>query len=211
MTGDNRGAETRQRLVEATMETIRTQGIAKVSARTIAATGGVNQALVFYHFGSVSNLLGEACLTSTAARVAVFSDRLDAVDSFSALVAVARELHAEEQAAGNVNVLAQVLAGSQSDPELAETTGRALRLWTDRVEQVLARLLASSPLGELVDARALAHLVSAAFVGLELMPVDPRAAGQADALARLGDVAGLLDGLGPIARRTLRATLRKHT
>ncbi len=208
------GAETRQRLVEATMETIRSQGIAKVSARTIAATGGVNQALVFYHFGSVSNLLGEACLASTADRVASFSDRLDAVDGFGALVAVARELHAEERAAGNVNVLAQVLAASQSDPELAEITGRALRLWTDRVEQVLARLLAGSPIGELVDARALAHLVSAAFVGLELMGADRhrgRPTCRATPCTGWATAAELLDGLGPIARRTLRATLRRHT
>ncbi|EWM11480.1 LOW QUALITY PROTEIN: TetR-family transcriptional regulator, partial [Kutzneria sp. 744] len=58
-------AETRQRLIDGAIETIRQHGIAGTSARTIAATAGVNQALVFYHFGSVNDLLKAACLAAT--------------------------------------------------------------------------------------------------------------------------------------------------
>jgi AcrR family transcriptional regulator len=211
MSEDARTTETRRRLIDATMETIRVQGIATVSARTIAATGGVNQALIFYHFGNVTTLIGEACLASVSERVATFGPRLDAVTTFAGLVDAAMTLHAEERELGNVNVLAQVLAGAQSNPELAEVTGRALRVWTDKVEEVLARLLAASPIGEAFDAKTLAHLVSSTFIGLELMgSTVPDADQDLAGLERLVVLAELIDDLGPIARRAVRATLRKH-
>ncbi len=72
--------ETRQRLLDAAVETIREQGITGTSARTIAATAGANQALVFYHFGTVDNLLVEACSRATAARVAHYRPQLDFVE-----------------------------------------------------------------------------------------------------------------------------------
>ena len=50
--------DTRTRLLDGALETLRTRGIAGVSARTIAAAAGVNQALVFYHFGGVDETAG---------------------------------------------------------------------------------------------------------------------------------------------------------
>ncbi|GAA3513779.1 TetR family transcriptional regulator [Aeromicrobium panaciterrae] len=211
MTEDARTTETRRRLIDATIETIRTRGIAAVSARTIAATGKVNQALIFYHFGSVQALLGEASLVTTAERVATYDAEFDAVNSFAGLIEVATKLHAEEHAAGNVNVLAQVLAGSPANPELAQATGQALQMWTDRVEQVLQRLLKDSPIGEALDAKTLAKLVSATFIGLELVGTTNPDSPDTDlaGLERLGVLAELIDDLGPIARRAVRAKLRK--
>ncbi|MFD0891067.1 TetR family transcriptional regulator, partial [Streptosporangium algeriense] len=51
------GAETRERLIEAAAETVRTEGYAGASARAIAKAAGVNSALIFYHFGGVDPLL----------------------------------------------------------------------------------------------------------------------------------------------------------
>lgn len=58
---DARSLETREKLLEGALRTLVEQGIAKASARAIATTAGVNQALVFYHFGSVDELLAAAC------------------------------------------------------------------------------------------------------------------------------------------------------
>ncbi|WP_374999983.1 TetR/AcrR family transcriptional regulator [Aeromicrobium sp. CTD01-1L150] len=209
MPDDARGAGTRRRLVEATMTTIRTHGIAKVSARTIATTGGLNQALVFYHFGSVDALVAEACLVSTAERVASFEERLDDVNGLADLVRLAQDLHAQEKQLGNVTILGQVLAGSQTNPALAEVTGKALSLWTERIQQVLTVVLADSPLGEALDPALLAELVSAAFIGIELVePTRPDEGGSVAALDRLVPLAQALDDLGPLARRAVRSALR---
>jgi len=204
--------DTRQRLIDGALEAIRRHGLAGTSARSIAAAAGVNQALVFYHFGSVHELLKVASLAATRARVDAFLDRLAAVTTLRELLAAGRELHAEERTLGNVAVLAQLLAGAQSDPHLADATRATLQLWITPIEQTLARLLAGSPLAELLDTAGLARAVSAAFIGLELFEgVDPDGAVAAlEAVERITVLAEVVDDLGPVARRTLRAKLRRR-
>ena len=47
---------TRDRIVTAAVETIKTHGLAGASARAIAKTGGFNQALIYYYFPSLTGL-----------------------------------------------------------------------------------------------------------------------------------------------------------
>ncbi|TDC74622.1 TetR/AcrR family transcriptional regulator [Streptomyces hainanensis] len=203
-------SDTRQRLIDGAIETIRRHGIAGASTRTIAATANVNQALVFYHFGSVHELLKAACLAATEARLAGYTEHLTDVTDLRELLALGRRLHAEERALGNVTVLGQMLAGAQTDPHLAEATAAALALWVGPVEETITRLMADSPLAGYVDTAGLARAVCAGFIGLELFEgVDPAGADAAlDALDRLARLVEVIDGLGPVARRALRARLR---
>jgi len=72
-TGRNSSSQdTKQRLVDGVLEVVRQQGITAVSARSVASAAGANQALVFYHFGSVEELVAQACLSATEARVALY-------------------------------------------------------------------------------------------------------------------------------------------
>src|SRR6266496_4787354 len=111
-------ADTRERLIEGALDAMRTHGIAGVSARSIAAAAGVNQALVFYHFGSVDELLAAAVRHGAQQRVATYRERLGAVTSLRDLLDLGRSLHADERAAGNLAVLAQMLAGAERDARL---------------------------------------------------------------------------------------------
>src|SRR5256886_1182520 len=185
------GMDTKERLVDGALRAVRTHGIAGVSARTVAAAAGVNQALVFYHFGTLDELLTAACQSATEQRVAAYRDRLHAVGSLRDLLDLGRTLHEEERAQGNVTVLAQLLAGAQTDERLAAPVAAALRLWTDEIETVLRRVLDASALRGLADPAGLANAVSAAFIGLELYEgVDPAGATAAlDALDRLAILA----------------------
>jgi AcrR family transcriptional regulator len=201
--------DTKQQLLDGAIAAIREHGIAGVSARTIAAAAGVNQALVFYHFGSVRDLLTAACTASTAARVREYAERFATVDSLRGLLEVGRTLHARERALGNVSVLAQLLAGAQNDEQLAAPTAAALHLWIDEIESVLRRLLTGSPLAEIADIPALAKAISASFIGIELYEgIDQAGADQAmAALEQLAGLIEIIDDLGPVARRALRAKL----
>lgn len=207
-----RTVATRDRLLAGALRCLVEQGIAKTSARAIATAAGVNQALIFYHFGSVDALLAEACRHAAAGRVDRYRERLARVESLSGLLELGREIHAEEERDGNVAVLAQLLAGSQANPALGAATAAGLQLWVAEIETVLARVLAGSPLDGLVDVPDLARAVSASFVGLELYAgTDPEGGARAfAALDRLGSVAALLEDRNPVVRRAVAAALRRR-
>lgn len=204
-------AETKQKLLEGALRTLTEQGIAKTSARTIAAAAGVNQALVFYHFGSVDELLAAACRHGSEQRVSRYRERLDAVSSLSELLEFGREMHEEERAAGHVAVLGQLLAGAQTQPRLAPATAAGLALWIEEIEKVLVRVFSATPLGEFADPTGLARAVAASFVGIELYEgVDADGAGRAlDALEQLSVLVTAVEELGPLAQRAMRHRLRR--
>ncbi|MGW3730012.1 TetR/AcrR family transcriptional regulator [Streptomyces sp. F001] len=203
--------ETKTKLLEGALRTLTAQGIAKTSARTIAATAGVNQALVFYHFGSVDELLAAACRYGAEQAVARFRLRLSSVTSLSELLAVGREIHDQERAGGHVALLGQLLAGAQTNAGLGSATAAGLDLWIAEIEKTLVRVLAATPFGEFTDPRGLARAVAASFVGIELYEgVDEEGAHAAlDALEQLAALVAALDDLGPVAQRAVRHHLRR--
>ena len=210
---DPRTAETRRKLIEGAVETLRTRGIAGTSARAIATSAGVNQALIFYHFGSVEQLVDVACREATAERVELYRSRFAAVGSLRELLQLGRELHVTERRAGNVTALAQVLAGAQQDDGLAAAAREALGLWIAEIESALVRLTAASPIAEVANPAGLAQGVAAAFIGIELYEgVNPGGAAAAlDTLEQLAVLAEVIEDLGPVARRALRARIRRTT
>ncbi|MER5867615.1 TetR/AcrR family transcriptional regulator [Kitasatospora sp. NPDC002040] len=206
-------SDTRERLMEAAIAALRRHGISGVSARSIAAETGANQALVFYHFKTVEGLLAAAALRETGLRLDRYRPRLAQAGSLRDLLQVGRELHEEERELGNVALLGQFLAGAPTYPALGAATADALRLWSAEIEQVMARIFAGHPLADLLDVPGLSRAVSASFIGLELYEgVDPDGASAAfDALDRMGALVEVVDGLGPVAAKALRVKLRRST
>jgi AcrR family transcriptional regulator len=208
---------TRADLLDAALRTIAERGFAGASARHIATAAGQNQALVFYHFGTVNDLIAAACRESTESRVALYRDRFDQATTFAELLAVGREVHVTEHAEGNVAVLAQLLAGARGNEMVGAAVADALNLWVVEVEKTLARVLAGSPMLPLVDLGGLARSISAGFIGIELLDgVDP--AGATRALASLEQLAVLaetllseLDNLGPVTSRLVKRKLNALT
>ncbi|MFF4444883.1 TetR/AcrR family transcriptional regulator [Streptomyces sp. NPDC001502] len=206
-------AATKEKLLEGALRTLAEQGIAKASARTVAATAGVGQGLIFYHFGSVDELLAAACRYGAEQRVARYRDRLAALGSLAELLEFARAMHEEERAAGNVALLGQLLAAGQTSPVLAAATADGLGLWIEELEKVLTRLLAATPLDGYADPAGLARATAASFIGIELYEgVDPTGAGSAlAALEQLAGLAAVLEGLGSLSQRVVRHGLRRGT
>lgn len=205
-------SDTRQLLLDGAIAALRDRGIAGASARSIAAAAGVNQALVFYHFGSVDALIQAACQEAAAQQVESYRPLFRSAASLHDLLALGQRLHAEQRSAGNVTVLAQVLAGARHNPRLAAAAREALTLWIDEIEANLERLLDGSPLAQVAGTGSLARAVAAGFIGIELYEgADPDGARSAfAALEQLSALTEILDDLGPVARNALRARLRRH-
>src|SRR5436190_7624831 len=104
---------TKERLLAAAAETLRDDGISGLSARTIAGRAGVNQALIFYHYGTVSALVAAATRGAVDERLNLYRDDFASVGSLPELLRLGRALHERERKAGNVRMMAQLMAGAQ--------------------------------------------------------------------------------------------------
>lgn len=161
--------DTRARIIDATLATLREAGVVGTSARAIARAGGFNQALIFYHFGSVHEALLAAVDHISTQRMALYRQRLTPVTSMAELLAVGARCHAEDAETGNLRVLAQLLAGASGSPELTDRLRTFFDPWVELVEEAVARAVADSPLEAALPTHDLAMGVVAMFMGIELM------------------------------------------
>lgn len=166
--------DTKTRIIEAAVATIKEEGIAGTSARAIARRGDFNQALIFYHFGSIEDLLLATMEYTSSARIELYRSRLEEVNSLADLAAVAGDLHREDRESGNMTLLTQLMAGAANDEVRAEHLMTTFEPWITFVRETLDRLVATTPFGGMFDMDDIAFTVAALFVGVELMSdLDP--------------------------------------
>jgi AcrR family transcriptional regulator len=195
-----RGAETRDRIIEAALESVREDGFAETTARAIAARGGFNQALIFYHFGSVDDLLMEAFGRVSQRQVARYREAAAHVSSLSDLVAIARRLHREDMESGSVTAVTQLMAAA-TDPERGRALMDRFDEWITLVEEALRRTTSQSPAAALVPPREAAYAISALFLGVELMSRLEPSRSEAEAVFdMLESIAGLAEAVAPSLR-----------
>jgi AcrR family transcriptional regulator len=190
------GSITRERILEAAFETLRQNGFAGTSARAIARTGGFNQALIFYHFGNVNDLLLAALDRSSTQRIERYREVLNAVTAPLELARLVRQLYTEDVDCGHSTVLAELLAASSTNRALRAQMLRRMEPWLDFTETMIRRFLERTPFAALIDARAAAGAVLAMYVGVDFLThLDDdrsRAAAMFDAGDRLAAMFGLV-------------------
>ena len=190
------GARTRERIVQAAIDTLAEQGIVGTSARAIAQRGGFNQALIFYHFGSVTNLLVEAFRETSEVQVAKYQAAAAEVGSLRDLVEIARRLHADDLESGAVTAVTQLMAAASS-PEEGRVILERFDEWIRLVQDTLVRAMPES-LGAVVPAREAAYAIAALFLGIELMSrLDPERSEAESVFDMMGNVANLIETFDP--------------
>ncbi len=189
------GQETRDRILDAALQTVRVEGLVGTSARAIARTGDFNQALVFYHFGSVEDLLLAALQRANDRRIERFRDRLNSVDSLTALVDIASDLHVNNNDPDHPALVA-IVAGWSTSSDVGQKILETLRPWDEMVEAALQRSLADTPFSQIVPTKDLAHAIAAMFLGIELMSRLDRDDSRTDSL--FASLSGAAQLAGPI-------------
>ena len=189
--------EKKRQIVEAALETLKRDGFGGATSRAIARAGGFNQALVFYHFGSVDNLLLAALDATSAARMERYRAAVERVDSIDELVRVAAEIYREDRDSGHMTVVSQMVAGSLARPELAPAILERMEPWIDLAEEAVAKAVGGTGLEGVLPARELAYALVTFYLGVNLLThLDPEHA-RTDALfERLAELAPLLSALG---------------
>ncbi len=200
----------RDRVLEATMTVLARDGIHGISGRVIAAEADVSQALVFYHYGSVTDLLATAARTASARRASTYQQRLASVGTLSDLVAEARQLHREEVVNGNLAAVRQLVAAAAIDHHLRPSLQASFDQLAAPVADRIRELTAGTALEGILDPTPLARGVAGSFLGLQLLDgvvldIEDDALLSLEQLARLGDIvlsAGVLESA--VVRRRLQ-------
>ena len=195
--GAGRSAATKQVLVEAAIETLKAEGFAGASARAIAGRAGCNQALIFYHFGSVVSLLLAALDAVSASRLEQYSAAVGHVGSPAELVEVAAAIFRGDLDAGYVTVLVEMIAGASSTPGLGAEIAARIAPWRQFAQQIIDSALGGSALGSVVPSDEIAHGVVALYLGLELLShLDADRAAALSLFDRAKQVAAVVEVLG---------------
>jgi len=190
---------TKARLVEAALETLKAKGFAGASAREIARTGGVNQALIFYHFGTVQNLLLAGLDAVSDRRMRAYRPLLEQAETLPELAELARDIYREDLENGYVTVLGEIVAGGVSDLELGRLVFARLQPWVEIVEHKVRAVLAGSVFETMVPPRDLAFAIIALYLGIDMLSQLDRDRAPAESLLDLGvRAAPLAQALLPI-------------
>jgi len=164
-----RSGQTRQGLVEAAIDALRDVGFAGASARAIASRAGSTQSQVFYHFGTVVDLLLAALDEVSERRMKIYAPLLESATSPSELLETARTVILSDLESGDLKVLVEMVAGAQTVPGLAEKVAERLTPWYAFAEAAVNKASAGSPLRSLLPVGDIAHAVVAGILGLELL------------------------------------------
>src|SRR5215469_16270588 len=189
-------AEVRTALVSAAIDALRETGYAGASAREIAGRAGCSQAQVFYHFGSVNDLLLAALDEVSSRRMAAYRGLLAEATSATALAAAARRIFTDDLDAGYVRVLVEMITAAHAVPGLGDQVAERLAPWRELTEQAVRSALRRSAAARLLPPAEAARALVAGFLGLELLAsLDNDRAAALALLDRAASLARLLDML----------------
>lgn len=195
------GEQTRARIVDAALATLKQRGFAATSTRAVAAQGGFTQALIFYHYGSLNEVLLAALDRTSEERMTRYASALEQVHSLPQLLEVAAAMYLEDLDGDHLTVLAELIAGSSSAPELGPAIAERMEPWVRLTEEAVARVLGDSPLATLIPQRDIAFGVVSLYVGAALLTRLSGDTSDARSLfataTRVGATAGALLGAPP--------------
>ena len=160
---------TKARIVDAALETLKRNGFAGASAREIAKIGDFNQALIFYHFGTVQKLLLAGLDLVSERRMRAYQPAFERAQTVAELAALARDIYREDLENGYVTVLGEMVVGGVSDRELGRAVVARVQPWVEMVELKIRALVAVSPFESMVSPRDLAFAIIALYLGIDML------------------------------------------
>lgn len=168
--GRKRGAppgETRAAIVDATVAALAEHGFSGTSARAVATRAGVAPGGVFYHFGSMDELLAEVFTHCLDRRITRLRGAVEV--SREALPAAFTDAVREEFAHPESRALLELVVGAIDSPLLAARVRAGLDQSFAFTREVVDTLLGDSPLAAALPLDLVAQVAASAFFGLAVM------------------------------------------
>ena len=162
-------ANSRQRIIDATLTTLKRQGFAATSTRAIAANGGFRSGLIFYYFPTLNDLLIAALEHASVERLERYGDEVAAASSLSELLGLLEPIYADDRESGFVRVVSEMVAGSVANPELGPRMVALIEPWIAAAQTAAERVLGPSGLTGVVTPRQLAFAAVTFYLGANLL------------------------------------------
>lgn len=187
-------ASTKERIVEAAFQTLKEEGFAGTSARAIARRGGFNQALIFYHFGTLNELVLATLDKTSADRMGRYRDSIGRAVTVDEKIQTATRLYREDLESGHITVISELIAGSLARPDLGPEVVARMQPWIEFAEGVITEVLAGSSFEGAVNPRTLAFAVVALYLGVDLLSHLDNDNSRAESLFQMaGTIGGYLE------------------
>jgi AcrR family transcriptional regulator len=188
--GEDSPTTTKQRIVEAAFQTLKDEGFAGTSARAIARRGAFNQALIFYHFGTLNDLLLAVLDKTSAERMSRYRDSIGKATSADEKIQTATRLYREDLESGHITVISELVAGSLARPDLGPEVVARMEPWIDFTEEVIRDLMEGSIFAQNIQPRTLAFAVVALYLGVDLLSHLDQDKSRAEALFQMAGTVG---------------------
>jgi AcrR family transcriptional regulator len=166
-----RQAATRSRLIEATLEVLRTRGVAQTTSREIATAAGENLQAITYHFGSKDDLVAQAMVHAVRtwiepARAALIGIAGDPLGGLLGTVSALGQ--ALDRAHEHVPAYVEALATAVRDEKVREQIVDLLTELREAVAASIRELRESGYIAAWVEPEPMAALIVAAGDGFVL-------------------------------------------
>src|SRR5919201_2389009 len=205
-----RGETTRELILDAASDALRTEGGAATTTRAVAERAGVRLSLVHYHFGGKGGLLA-ALLERENARLLARQEALYAgPEPLAAKWRTACAYLREDLRSGYARILWELWAVGLADEDLAQRWRDAMAGWRTLLEDVAERWATERELELPLSPRALATLVANAFQGAEVEILAGVAEDEAPHLEALEACADLIEWFELRSVRTRRRASSKR-
>ncbi|MEX2586812.1 MAG: TetR/AcrR family transcriptional regulator [Actinomycetota bacterium] len=155
--------------MEAAFQTLKEEGFAGTSARAIARRGGFNQALIFYHFGTLNDLVLATLDKTSAERMDRYRHSISQAVTVDDKILTATRLYREDLESGHITVISELIAGSLARPDLGPEVVARMQPWIEFAEGVITDVLTGSSFEGAVNPRTLAFAVVALYLGVDLL------------------------------------------
>jgi AcrR family transcriptional regulator len=195
-------SETRDRVIDAALACLVSNGFSGTTARAIAQSGGFAPGVIYYHFADMDELLVAALAHSSQARAQRYRRELSGVDNAVVAVEALRRLYGEDTETGHIAAVQEIYAGARPGSRLAGQLALETRRWEDLAEELLTALLRGKPLASAVRVRVAATAAVAFYLGMEtLTHLDGDRSRPAHLFDQAARLAALFDRIPRMRRR----------
>ena len=166
---NHESSEAKQRIVNAAIDVIATEGFGGATARAIARSAGCNQALIYYYFGNIKQLylaaLGESCRR----RMDSYRSKIGDIHSLEDLASVGESLWLDDIQSSHMTVAAEMVSAALQHPDLGREVVAQMEPWVAIAEEAISRAIEGTLVAKLVSTHDLAQALVALLMGMELM------------------------------------------